>query len=71
MLVLTRRQDEKIYIGDDVVVTVCQISPGRVRIGIEAPQQVNIKRAELGVEAEQPALSPQRHSAPTLAAKET
>lgn len=59
MLVLTRRQDEKIYIGDAIVVTVSEISRRRVRIAIEAPPEVTIKRAELGSEAGRPALSPQ------------
>ena len=47
MLVLTRRKGEKIHIGPDIVITVVEIQPGRVRIGIEAPLAVNIVRAEL------------------------
>jgi carbon storage regulator len=47
MLVLTRRVSESIRIGDDVVVTVVQIAPGKVRIGIEAPPGCMILREEL------------------------
>jgi carbon storage regulator len=47
MLVLTRRINESIRIGDDVLVTVVQIAPGKVRIGIEAPPGCMILREEL------------------------
>lgn len=48
MLVLSRRAGERILVGDQVVVTVLWISPGSVRIGIEAPKDMNIVRDELG-----------------------
>jgi carbon storage regulator len=48
VLTLTREVGEKIVIGDDVVVTVLSVSEnGRVRIGIEAPRQIRIDRAEV------------------------
>ena len=48
MLTLTREVGEKIVIGDDVVVTVLSVSEnGRVRLGIEAPRQIRIDRAEV------------------------
>ncbi len=47
MLVLSRRVGERIYIGDDVSVTVVRISPTEVRIGIEAPLSTPIVRKEL------------------------
>lgn len=47
MLCLTRRKNEAIIIGDDITVTVVQIEPGRVRIGIEAPKDVPINRKEI------------------------
>jgi carbon storage regulator CsrA len=47
MLVLTRRAGESIRIGDDVLVTVVQVAPGKVRIGIEAPSGCVILREEL------------------------
>lgn len=47
MLVLTRKAGESIVIGDDVVVTVLEVRGGQVRIGIEAPREVTIYRAEV------------------------
>ncbi len=47
MLVLTRRISEKLIIGDDVNVIVLGIKGNQVRLGIEAPKEVNIAREEL------------------------
>ena len=47
MLVLTRRLAETIRIGPDIVITVCKLSGGYVRIGVEAPREVVIVRGEL------------------------
>jgi carbon storage regulator len=47
MLVLSRKAGEKIVINKDIEITVTHIKNGRVRIGIAAPQDVNIRRAEL------------------------
>jgi len=47
MLVLTRRIGESIRIGDDIIVTLVQIGPGKVRLGIEAAPDVIILREEL------------------------
>jgi len=47
MLVLTRSLDESILIGDDITVTVVRIDGSSVRIGIEAPLDVVVLRAEL------------------------
>jgi carbon storage regulator len=47
MLVLTRKNGEQIRIGADVVLTVIQIDRGKVRLGIEAPKEVNIVRVEI------------------------
>jgi carbon storage regulator len=47
MLVLTRKLMEKLYIGDDVCVTIVRIEGGQVRIGIDAPREVPVVRAEL------------------------
>ena len=47
MLVLTRKVDEKINIGDDIVVSVLEIDRGSVRLGIDAPRQVPIFRHEI------------------------
>ena len=40
MLVLTRKENEQIQIGDQVVITVLQVKGQSVRIGIEAPRDV-------------------------------
>jgi|LakMenEpi03Aug12_release.lakeMendotaPanAssembly.Ray.scaffolds.fasta_scaffold3114749_2 carbon storage regulator len=47
MLVLSRKRNEKLLIGHDVKITVVEILPDRVRLGIEAPEQVSVVRAEL------------------------
>lgn len=47
MLVLTRRVGESIQIGDDVTITVVEQKGGHIRLGIEAPQTIDIKRGEL------------------------
>ena len=47
MLVLSRKPGEKILIGDEVTVTIVRIGPNTVRIGIEAPRNMNIVRKEL------------------------
>jgi carbon storage regulator len=47
MLVLTRKLMEKLYIGDDICVTVVRLEGGQVRLGIDAPREVTVVRAEL------------------------
>lgn len=47
MLVLTRRVGEIIIIGDDIEVTVLGIKHGQVRLGIEAPREVDVHRSEI------------------------
>lgn len=49
MLVLTRRANESILIGDDITVTILGVTPGGVRVGIEAPRDKRINRAEIVV----------------------
>jgi len=53
MLVLSRKPGERIICGD-VIITLVQTNTGRARIGIEAPDHVNIVREELTLEPEQP-----------------
>ena len=50
MLVLSRREGEKIIIGDSVAVTIVRLSGEKVRLGIEAPEDVLILRCELEVQ---------------------
>ena len=47
MLVLSRKQDQRIVIGDNIVVTVVEIRGDRVRLGIEAPTEVPVHRREI------------------------
>ena len=47
MLVLTRRTDERILVGENIVVEVLEVRGGNVRIGIKAPRNVRIDREEL------------------------
>ena len=47
MLVLTRKANEEIVIGDDIRITVIEVAPGRVKIGVSAPKSVRVDRAEI------------------------
>lgn len=47
MLVLTRRANESIMIGSDIVVTVLDVKGDQVRIGIRAPKSVAVHREEV------------------------
>jgi carbon storage regulator len=47
MLVLTRKPNEKIRIGDDIVITVLRTKGKGVRLGIEAPAHIQVLRGEL------------------------
>lgn len=52
MLVLTRRANQSIMIGADVVVTVLEVRGDQVRIGIDAPRSVSVHREEVFRELE-------------------
>lgn len=47
MLVLTRKAGESIVIGNDVVITVLEIRGGQIRIGVDAPRDLAVHRAEI------------------------
>jgi len=47
MLVLSRKQSERIRLGHDIVVTVVRVAGDKVRLGIEAPPNVVVLRDEL------------------------
>jgi carbon storage regulator CsrA len=53
MLVLTRRPGESIVIAGDITITVVQVGPGRVKIGIDAPPHVRVDRQEIHEKIEQ------------------
>ena len=62
MLVLSRKLGEKIYIGENICITVVDIDRGKIRLGIEAPRNVPVYRQELlplkGTEGAVPAAAP-------------
>lgn len=47
MLVLTRKANEAICIGDEIRVTIVEVRGNKVRLGIEAPAEIFVRRAEL------------------------
>jgi carbon storage regulator len=58
MLVLSRKESQRIVIGGDIVVTIVKVAGRAVRVGVEAPPHVSIKREELlAVPGPTPALS--------------
>ena len=76
MLVLTRRTNESLIIGHDIVITVLEIRGDTVRIGVRAPREVSVHREEIyaklrnenqraeGVSAGDEALLPKRPKPP-------
>lgn len=66
MLVLSRKEGEKLVIGDNVTLVVSKISGNRVTVGIEAPSDVKIFRGELARKDEEevkPRVVPLRRAA--------
>ncbi len=47
MLVLSRQKDESIMIGDGIRITIVDVRGDKVRLGIEAPKDIKVFRAEL------------------------
>jgi len=47
MLVLSRKTGQRIMIGDAIVITVVRVGNDNVRVGVEAPNDINIIREEL------------------------
>ena len=65
MLVLSRKESERIRVGESIVVTVVRLTKDRVRLGIEAPDDVLVLRDELEKEGEAKALPmPERETVP-------
>src|SRR4030088_954357 len=67
MLVLSRKLGEKIYISDNICITVVDIDRGKIRLGTEAPRDVPIFRQELLGDKKNPPPPPEK---PALAAKD-
>jgi carbon storage regulator len=59
MLVLSRKESEKIMLGDSIVLTIVRVSGDRVRLGIEAPSDMLILRNELETERTEKSANPQ------------
>ncbi len=49
MLILSRRESERVHLGDDIVLTIVRVNGDKVRIGVEAPPNIKILRTELEV----------------------
>ena len=47
MLVLTRKVGESLIIGDDIKITICAVNNSQIRVGIQAPKEVEIHREEI------------------------
>ena len=47
MLILSRKIDQKIRIGDDIVITLIDVKGDQVKIGVEAPSNVKVYRQEV------------------------
>ena len=52
MLVLSRRIGERLVIDDNIIVTVVEIRGGQVRLGIEAPREIPVRREEVAARKE-------------------
>jgi len=66
LLVLTRKSNQSIMIGDDIEITVLSIMGEKVRIGIQAPREVPVFRKEvyLEIQEEREAEPPEEEDAP-------
>ena len=53
MLISTRRVNEKLTIGTNIVVTVLAVKGNRVRIGIEAPEDISVYRDNARIQSDQ------------------
>lgn len=65
MLVLTRKVHESVVVGDSIEIMVTKIVAGRVLIGIRAPREITVRRAELPIHGKQliePSLTAEPHA---------
>jgi len=62
MLILTRKDNESLFIGDDIEITVLGITGNQVRIGINAPKDIDVHREEVyrRIEAQKTSNSPRK-----------
>lgn len=68
MLILSRRESERICLGDNIVLTIVRVNGDKVRIGIEAPPEVKILRNELENLRQPPAPIPTEPGTPRKSA---
>jgi carbon storage regulator len=54
MLVLSRKEQERVKLGDEITVTIVRVSGDKVRLGIEAPKDIRVLRDELVPHDEEP-----------------
>lgn len=47
MLILSRKPGEQLILGENIVVTVAEVRGARVKIGIDAPKEIKVRRAEV------------------------
>jgi carbon storage regulator len=68
MLILSRKIDEKIMIGDDISISIIEIRGDQVRIGVDAPKKVKVFRQEVfeAIKAENKAAAESRPILPEL-----
>ena len=66
MLVLSRKVGERIWIGENIAVTVVRITGGGVRLGIEAPGELSVVREELKAKLEQLEAAEETHADPEM-----
>ena len=77
MLVLTRRANQSIMIGHEIVVTVLEVRGDQVRLGIKAPRSIDVHREEIFAQLQQAnrdaAQAPKQpmESLPSFAARDT
>jgi carbon storage regulator len=60
MLILSRKSEEEIRLGDNITIKILSIQHGQVKIGIEAPRDVRVVRGELYAEIQQANLEASR-----------
>ena len=72
MLVLSRKRNESIVIDENIVITVVEVRGDKVRLGIEAPQEIPIHRSEVhdAIRFEQPAVEESDADAETVTTPE-
>jgi carbon storage regulator len=69
MLVLSRKENERIRLGDSIVLTIVRVSGDKVRLGIQAPPDVLVLRDELETFAKSEAAAPVATDATTAPAR--